>query len=295
MTFTAAVIQVFNISDPISKEVNELPGNGRKEEFDPSLSKLNSVNALTHYCDSLYEQQFAKTASKEFVRKYTELLSSVIRDRFYHGYSYYGLRTNYVATLFSKFTTDSYRAIVVPDDILKYPVAACSQQSIIMMEVLKKKHITSRKISFQGKKSGHFCFEVYYDNDWHFFDPDMEPDAVRLNAYNRPGIASLAANKDLLLSVYRNYPSSLILDVFSNYSYGPVNQFPAPRGIIFQRITLLLSYISWLFFLTAFLIVRRKLRRYSSFNYVRNRRVYLPQPERKGSSSYYPGITAPGS
>lgn len=261
LAFIVFIVQVLNMKDPIAKKGNMIPGNGREENFDPSLAKLNSVDLLIQYCDSIYNSNFSKYDAKDYARYYTEILTSITRDRFYHGYSYYGYRTNFFATVFSKLTYDGYRAITVPDDILKYPMAACSQQSIIMMVVLKKKGITYRKIGFKGEESGHFSFEVYYDNSWHFFDPDMEPDAALLNLYKRPDIATLVDNKELLLSAYKAYPRKLILDVFPSYFYGSVNEFPAPRGIIFQNGTKFLSYTSWLFLLLGFILVRKKYRR----------------------------------
>ena len=242
LALLAAIIQTINIKDPIAKQINALPGNGRNEEFDPSLSRLNTIEKVISYCDSIYEQQYKNIGKTNFTSNYTGIASSVIRKRFYHGYSYYGLRTNYLAFLFSKATTDGYRAIIVPDDILKYPTAACSQQSIIMMEVLHNKNITSRKVGFQGKTSGHFCFEVFYNGGWHFYDTNMEPDEAVLNAHNRPDIASLSGDKNLLLKAYKDYPPEQILDIFSSFKYGPVNTFPAPRGMVFQRVTLFLSY-----------------------------------------------------
>ncbi|MBK6384542.1 MAG: hypothetical protein IPF69_14045 [Chitinophagaceae bacterium] len=145
LAFLAAIIQVVNIVDPVAKQMNELPKSGRNEEFDPALSRLNSTERIINYCDSLYDQQYKNSDVDDFQKYYTEILSSVIRKRFYHGYSYYGLRTNYMAFLFSKVFANGYRAIIVPDDILKYPAAACSQQSIIMMEVLRKKILLPEK------------------------------------------------------------------------------------------------------------------------------------------------------
>ena len=295
LAFIAAIIQIINIKDPIAKQINELPGNGRKEEFDPSLSQLNSTENIINYCDRIYQQQYINSELSDFTRNYTEIVSQVIRKRFYHGYSYYGLRTNYLAFLFSKITDNGYRAIIIPDDILKYPTAACSQQAIVMMEVLHNKSIKYRKVGFQGKKSGHFCFEVYYEGGWHFYDTNMEPDTAVLNAHNRPDIATLSADKNLLLRAYKDYPPEQIMDIFSSYTYGPVNIFPAPRGIVFQRITMFLSYTLWLFFLIIFIFVRRMYLRLSDIQYVRNRRIYFPQSERGASSSYYPGFTAPGT
>ncbi len=267
------------------------------EEYDPSLNRLNSIEKLEEYCDSLFVSPSSAIANRqETDQAYVELVYSVVKKRFYHGYSYYGLDNNYLAFLFSKVTVPGYSAIVIPNDILKHPNAACSQQSIVMMELLQVKGFKTRKVGFEGKKyGGHFCFEVFYKNKWHFYDPNLEPDVNVLNAYNRPGIAALVAHPDILLKAYKNQPKDLMIDIFPTYWYGPVNQFPAPTAIVFQKITKAFSYTLWFICLISFLFVRRIYRRITSQQHVWNSRVYFPQSQPGTSSSYYPGLTAPGA
>jgi hypothetical protein len=271
------------------------PVNSRLEEFDPSFSRLNTLDKLEQYCDSLYKDKIYEDKKLSFEKKYTEISLSVIRKRYYHGYSHYGFENNYMAVLLSKVTVAGYGAIVIPDDLLKYPFAACSQQSIVMMELLKRKGLKTRSVLFDGKISGHFSFEVFYNDAWHFYDPNMEPDDALLYIYNRPAISSLASNPSILLCAYKQYPQELILDVFSKYSYGAINEFPAKKAVFFHQLTKFLSYSAWFFFLTILILVRRRYLRYSSKKYVRNSRIYFPQLETGTPSSYYPGTTAPGA
>jgi hypothetical protein len=295
-TLLVTLLQLSGDLNPLSKFDYKEPVYNHIEEYDPSLSRLNTLYKLEQYCDSLYAGATSAVNSDKFEKNYSYLVSSVIRKRFYHGYSYYGFGSNYMAMLFSKLTLQGYSAVVMPDDILKHSFAACSQQSIVMMEILKSKGFKTRKISFYGKKAGgHFCFEVFYTNTWHFYDPNLEPDTTVLNAYDRPGIAFLASHPEILLKAYKRYPREEILDIFPTYSYGAINEFPAPHAILFQKLTKFLSYTIWLFFLVGFLLVRRSYKRLSSNKYVRNSRIYFPQPEAGTSSSYYPGLTAPGA
>lgn len=291
----ATIVQFTGSTGPFSGLNYHKPVYNKIEEFDSSLQRLNSTNSLTAYCDSLYQTQYGQARNNEFEKNYTDLVSNVVRKRFYHGYSYYSTSDNYLSVLFSRMTLNGYSAIVVPDDIMKHPNAACSQQSIIMMEVLRKKGLKTRKVGFKGKVSGHFCLEVYFDGGWHFFDTNMEPDANLLNANNRPGIAELVNDKKLLLQVYHRYPTEEILDIFPTFTYGEVNAFAAPRGILFQRIAKFLSYTIWIFFLLAFILIRRKYLSLSAKKYVRNSRIYIPQPEQGATSAYYPGIAAQGT
>ena len=263
------------------------PAYDNKEEFDPSLQTLTTVDKAVAFCDGLYMEKANNNATIKIDETYPDIVSSVIRKRFYHGYSMYGFSNNYMAMMVSGVTQEGLGAIVVPDDILKYPYAACSQQSIVFMEILNRKGFPTRKVGFSGKKNGHFCFEVYYNNDWHFYDPDMEPNVAVLTAYHRPGISFLTKNPDILYKAYQQYPKEKVADIFMNYSYGVVNTFAAPKAIIFQKVSKFLSYSLWSFFLLAFLWARKKYKRLS-----RKVTGKIVRPEfimnDSRSSAYYP-------
>ena len=71
----------------------------RTELYDAGLARLNDLQRLTAYCDSLYA--FYQTQTFFISKDYTNLVSQVIRKRFYHGYSYYGFNDNlFLAFLF---------------------------------------------------------------------------------------------------------------------------------------------------------------------------------------------------
>jgi hypothetical protein len=291
----ATIVQLVGKPGPLSSLNYEVPVYNKTENFDAALLRLNSTDKLIEYCDSFYYAEHGAGSIIDFEKRYTETVSSVISKRFYHGYSHYSFSDNYLSVLFSRATLDGYSAIVIPNDILKHPNAACSQQSIVMMDVLMKRGLKTRKVGFNSKTSGHFCFEVFYEGSWHFYDTNMEPDAELLNAHNRPDIASLVNDKELLVQAYSRYKKEAVLDIFSNYSYGVPNAFSAPRGIVLQQAAKFLSYTLWLFILIAFILVRRKYLRLSRKKYVRNSRIYFPQPEKGRAPSYYPGITASGT
>ena len=273
---------------------NTKPVYNFKEEFDPSLHTLNTVDKLVAFCDGLYTEKASTNSSIALNEVYPDIVSSVIRKRFYHGYSEYGFSNNYMAMMLSGVTMEGLSAIVVPNDILKYPYAACSQQSIIFMEILRKKGFPTRKVGFKGKENGHFCFEVYYNKGWHFYDPDMEPSVAVLNAYNHPSIAFLAQHPEILVKAYHQYPREKTLDIFMNYTYGPVNTFAAPKAMIFQKATKIFSYTIWLFFLLAFILVRRKYLRLSR-QYVRNNRIHLSRIQPETPPVFYPNYSAQGA
>lgn len=287
------IYQLLRAANPVSIE-EAVPEYSLKEEFDPSLLRISSMDELAGYCDSLYEAYAASvTGGVKYQEVYPEIVSQTVRKRFYHTYSFYNSGNNYLGAFLSFVTIRGLGAVVVPDDIMKYPYAACSQQSIVMMELLGKKEFLTRKVGMKGRITGHFCFEVYYNGGWHFFDPDMEPDASVLKAYGQPDMAYLATHTDVLLKAYHNHPPALVRDIFSNYFYGKVNAFPAPRAILFQKVTKFLSYTIWAFFLFGFIWSGRKYKKLQGVP-ADIKEVFMPATA-KGGELYYPGWESVGT
>ena len=114
---------------------------------------------LEDYCDELYES----VENKEHM-PYPEIVNEVVKRRFYHGYSYFHWRDNYMAYLLSFVTKPDAHAIVLPDDILRYPYGACSQQAIVMMALLQRKGFPVRKVGLYDPEAGygHFVLEAQY-------------------------------------------------------------------------------------------------------------------------------------
>lgn len=272
-----AVYEILQPSGTLGRPGYNAPQYDMKEEYDASLQRLDNIEKLTDYCDSLYAEQVYAGDPIRFESGFPEVAASVVRKRFYHGYSLYGFGNNPMAMFASKVSIEGLSAIVLPNDILKFPYAACSQQSIVLMKVLQQKGFKTRKVGFLGKLGGHFCFEVFYNGAWHFYDPNMEPDVEVLKAYNQPGIAFLSSRPDVLKKAYNQYPEEKVMDLFTNFSYGKVNAPAAPKAFLFQRVTQFLSYTIWTFFLLAFIFVRKKYLRLSRQPNVRNRRVHFPQ------------------
>ncbi|MGZ3916193.1 MAG: hypothetical protein ACXVBN_05945 [Flavisolibacter sp.] len=210
------------------------------ENYDPILSqRLRSVKDVLEYSDSIASVNHTPLDSLG----YGIIINRVIKSRFYHGYSYYGLNENWIAAVAGRYIWSDLGAIVLPDDILKYPMAACSQQSIVLMECFKRKNISFRKVGFDH----HFSMEGKFKNKWYYFDPDLEPS---FTAFPRTGIDSIVKAKAL----YRLYKASLdsaqIRDNLANYYVGKPNVSAAPHASLFHEVTKYLS--KTIFFLPFF-------------------------------------------
>jgi hypothetical protein len=222
---------------------------------------------LEAYCDSLYTANLTS-------RTFPGIVSEVIRKKFYAGYSYYDLSTNPVGKIFAPVLKKGLSAIVVADDIVKYPSAACSQQSIVGMKLFRDKGYDVRKVVMFDTVSriGHFTFEVYYDNDWHFFDTNQEPDADVLKKYNRPSIAFLKAHPEIIAAAYHNRDAQLFQRLILTSYVGQINRNPAPNAYLYQIITRYMTHFGWAVIWLIILVRNRVLSRNPVFSFVRSKR-----------------------
>ena len=234
LTFLLTLNQFFfkHEKDNVGEKYNEL--------YDKRLNKLNNMDVLEEYLDKTAILNGAKVNTKE----YADLARNIVAQRFYHGYACYNIRNSWVAFFAGAFVWGDFCGIVIPDDILKYNGALCSQQAIVFGELLKRKGYKIRKVILNG----HFCKEVFYDNSWHFYDPDMEPDFPK--DMQRPDIKDLITDKDLLNRIYKNKLDKTSIDrIFSKYEEGDINVFPAKKMIIFHYAAKVLSDWLWVLFL----------------------------------------------
>ncbi|WP_143437211.1 hypothetical protein [Hymenobacter mucosus] len=210
------------------------------EAYSPQLRYITSVDQLLVCADSMQRRHPAVP--------YPSLLSWLLRQRFYHGFSYFGDAHNRLAGLIANYLHTDWHAIVIPNDILQYPNAGCSQQSIVFMAALRQRAYRVRKVGFyEPKQGGHYALEVYYNDAWHYFDTDFEPDFLLLNQVGRPSISALVADTSLLQHAYAHrMEASRIRSLFKTYQIGEVNATPAPRAYLFQAVTKAITYSGWL-------------------------------------------------
>ena len=249
---------------PAKKLFVEKTPTGLKEEYLPELNYINSVSKLEAHTDSL----FSATAGNGLVKPdlYPLILNDVVRKRFYHGVYRYYIGNNFFAYLATKLSGRSWNEVWVANDILKSPHAFCGQQSLVEMNLLIKKGFPVRSVRMfsQTYKNGHFAFEVYYDNKWHFFDPDMEPNAALLEQIGRPSVASLASviktDKNVLAIIYPHVRADMMSELFQNIKIGEVNKLMPQRIYNFAAFTKFISYISSLFSAFVYFFFLRRFR-----------------------------------
>src|SRR5258705_11077082 len=100
------------------------------EHFNHDLSSLNTIEKLEQYIDSIAEARSIVVGGN---LDYWEIVSGIVRDRFYHGFSHFALNENWIAAFAGKFVWLDLSCKVLPEDIIKYSYAGCSQQELVMM------------------------------------------------------------------------------------------------------------------------------------------------------------------
>jgi len=230
---------------------NKKVDNVKKELFNSELGYVNSVDKAIKYTDSIYYNRY--NYSEFDTAHYVQIVSQFTKERFYHGLTHYSLSDNWIANLSGKLLWSHLSAIVNPDDILKHAEGLCSQQTIVFMEILKRKKINVRSIGLGFKEGpGHFLCEVYYNNSWRLYDVTMEPLWEKVSHHHQ-SVAYYLDNKDSLYLAYQSrMPKPLFDKITQKVTYSEVNVFPAKNMLLFHRITFFLIYFLPFLFLFLF-------------------------------------------
>jgi|CXWL01.1.fsa_nt_gi hypothetical protein len=258
ITLMLAIFEITGIPSFLLKYSSNNPRMEHSEDFDSEYKRLNSMHKLEKYVDSIYA---TLKSNKKDSSIYPEILVRVIRRRFYHSYSYYGIGDNYMSLLISPLIYgSSLNAIVNPDDILEKPFASCSQQVNVFMTLLRNKGYKYRHVIFDSgtKQYGnHYTCEIWFNEKWNYFDPDME---LRISMVDfkaeRPDVKTMVADTALLQSLYGNWKRAKINALFAHYKTGKINASIATNAALYHTCTQFLSLVMWQFFLLAFQLVR---------------------------------------
>ena len=234
----AALAVLLFLPNLYNKEISPVLSYNHKEKFDPSLSGINSVGLLEEFTDSIAASKQITAGSYE----YAELLESIIEQRFYHGFSHFTPAENWIAAFAGKFIKEDYACKVQPEKIIQHANAACSQQALVMMQVLRDKKLNYRSLGFPH----HYAMEVLINKEWYFFDANMEPGITK----EQRMLSSWKHRNDNLKQYYN-------AGIFTNLDYqfgsnltatiGTINEVPAQKAKAFHTVTGILSKIAWLF------------------------------------------------
>lgn len=217
------------------------------EYFDPALSAINSPFKL----DSLVREKFVSSGYD--TAQTLIFIDGFMRNRFFHSYSELSLHDNWIAFLCGQIIWSHFLNPVVPEDILKQPMAGCSQQGIIFQDQLHRLNIRCASIKFTplpDQTSGHYAVSAYYGHTWHFFDSNLEPIIVDSGM---PSVEEIIERK-IYTEMYTREIHNDFKKYFLNKNYKRVIAKPFERCNMhyFQVITAFLSNWLWLILLTLY-------------------------------------------
>ena len=239
---------LFAVPNFINKDINEQFHYNNTERYFPELGSINSIDKLEQYIDAAAKAKNIDVRSAE----YDVLVSYIISCRFYHGFSHWKLNENWIAAIGERVTGIGLSCKVQPEKIMQHSYAACSQQALVMMEILKRKKTDYRKVGFPH----HYALEVKNNGNWYYFDPNMEP---YMNLSQRRH-ENWKQSNDSLKKYYDSTKHTSLSYQFGSgkmAEFGPVNENPAQRLRLFQKTTGVLSKILWLFPLLLLFVMNR--------------------------------------
>ncbi|MEP6677247.1 MAG: hypothetical protein ABJA78_18950 [Ferruginibacter sp.] len=256
---TALLIIVNFINVDINATAYSTPPYDGREKFNPALSSLNTVDKLDAYVSSVTTEASLTHGTVEYV----EAIKNVISERFYHGFSHLSVSQNWVAALAEKVAGYGLSCNVTPEEILKHPYAACSQQCIVLMEMLRRRNIDYRSVGFPH----HYTLETKLQNKWYYYDPNMEP-AIPNSEREE------SRWKDSADYLKKYYDTTRFKDLdykFGNHlavTFGVINERPGPNAKRFQSATGIFAKFAWCipFFLLIFRFANAFKRKYSFSN-----------------------------
>ncbi|MBA3663523.1 MAG: hypothetical protein H0W61_04855 [Bacteroidetes bacterium] len=209
--------------------------NPLNELYKPELARLNTVNKFDSYVDSLYNSYHLPQFDTLL---YVSTLSTITKERFYHGSLDYTFSENWVAWLSGKLFWSHFSSIVIPEDILNHSKGLCSQQTIVFMKNLDRKNIPFRSVGLGYKEGpGHFLCEVRYAGAWHLYDVSVEPIWSNLSNEHLSMDYYLVKKDSLFVAYEAKLSKTLFYKLLEKYQYGQPNQMPARNMTLFHRAT----------------------------------------------------------
>ncbi|MDF2452272.1 MAG: hypothetical protein K0S26_1776 [Bacteroidota bacterium] len=251
--FAYGILFVLSVTPVFIKKAVSESSKTKNELFKPELIRFDNSQKLIYGIDSIYMMRL--TSDIFDTALYVQTASDFVKNRFYHGLATYSITDNWIAYLAGKLFWPHFSAIVKPDDLLKHGDGLCSQQTIVLLDVLRKKGITFRTVGLGYKEGpGHFLSEIKYDGKWHLHDVTKEPEWNKIVNHHL-SLDYYLMNKDSLYVAYEGKLSRPVFNkILEKVEYGKVNEFPAKNMLLFHNGTLFLMYVLPLIFLFLFVL-----------------------------------------
>ena len=206
------------------------------DRLDPTLDRqTGDYPSLLHYASD-------RTSGNEGQKALA--LFDIVTRRFVHGLSAESLFTSYPQYLLG----GPFRPSFSRNRILRLGNEGfCSQQSYILVQLANDLGLHSRQVGLNG----HVVAEIWYDRDWHMFDPDYEL-AIRGAGGDIASVAELEQDGPRLSSAYGSRNDLNIVPLYESridntyMSYPPGSYFEWKSNLLLY-VTEGLLLLKWIF------------------------------------------------
>ncbi len=221
------------------------------EIYDPLIGSIKSLQELKSMIHQAIEDNDLSGIEIPIY------IDDLLRKKFLHGSSSIPLRGNWFLKFIDKtFPTKEITFSLSPNDIAKSNRAICSQQAVLFQELVQEFGFEYESVGFNipllepvrgdaDNEFNHYASAVKVENDWYYFDSNLEPEYDRYSSdiYNE-----ILAGESARLS--KLYPKYKWVEIKEGMIYNSNrNVFPAKNGLLIQQISKLISYYGWLVFL----------------------------------------------
>lgn len=219
------------------------------EQFDPSLvARTPSVDAMLREATRRAGKPLANLAPDRLM----DILYTLAAARFTHSdQARHNLFSSWMVWLAS-FGLDRIAYIGDSDSLLRHGHSAlCGQVAFVLISMARECGLPARLIGIKG----HNVMEVWYDNHWHLYDPDLEL-VPRTETGEVLNLRQMCIDRELVLKYYAK-PKGLIdpqslADMVTARQYIAVEYLPPgdhtqrPAGGIRYHFEQLADWLVWL-------------------------------------------------
>ena len=200
------------------------------EMYDSSLQRFQTIDQV--------ERHLAKMPASTDLDRVLNV-ENFLRARFYYGYARYSFRENWVVWLAARVINPDLDAKTDANEIIESPWASCSQQAIVVQEVLSRWNLPYASVLFPR----HFTAAVEIDRIWYVVDPwePLERDRSRL--FPLSDWQSATARAKFLSPAARAVWEPGLTAHPPHLAH--INQSPAPTMAWFHPLTEVLSAWLW--------------------------------------------------
>jgi hypothetical protein len=169
-------------------------------------------------------------------------LFDIVSRRFVHGLSTESLFTSYPQFLLG----GAFRTSFTRDRILRLGNEGfCSQQSYVLVQLANDLGLPARQVGLNG----HVVAEIWYDRDWHMFDPDYEL-VIRNARGSIASVADLEQDGPRLMAAYGSRHALAVVPLYQSrvdntYMSYPAGSYFEWKSNVLLYLTMALQVLKW--------------------------------------------------